>query len=248
MAFRCTALRTDWTQTGQGPRFDVFVGDRLPQPAKPRQIERRHMNAPRVTHAARQAQRPLRRAGWGLVDQIFSSLSNLGLTLIAARMGGASELGVVAISFTAYVVALGLQRALISDPLVVATAALSPSETRTRTREVLPSVLAGEALVAITIGAVGVALPGVGGRALLIIAVWIMPTLFQDFCRAVLFRDRRGRAAAATDCVWVIVMAIATPIAWWWATDWAAIGAWGLGGTRRSDTWVRCTRFSADAA
>src|SRR2546421_621507 len=68
------------------------------------------------------------RWGWGFIDQGFSSVSNLGLTLLAARLLGPRGLGIVAIGFALYLVALGFQQTLISQPLVISTSTFAPSE------------------------------------------------------------------------------------------------------------------------
>ena len=67
--------------------------------------------------------------GWGLIDQAASSATKLLLMIIAARILGAQALGVLVIGFTAYLVLLGIQRALVSAPLVISTAA-APAEER----------------------------------------------------------------------------------------------------------------------
>jgi hypothetical protein len=59
---------------------------------------------------------------WGLFDQGFSSATNLGLAVLAGRLTGPGGLGVVYLGFTAYLAAISLQRALVTDPLVVYSA------------------------------------------------------------------------------------------------------------------------------
>src|SRR5439155_25767092 len=68
------------------------------------------------------------RWAWGFIDQGFSSVSNFGLTLLAARLLGPGGLGVVAIGFALYLVALSFQRSLISQPLVISSSTLPSPE------------------------------------------------------------------------------------------------------------------------
>ena len=65
----------------------------------------------------------------------------------------------------------------------------------------------------------------------LIFTPWLVPALIQQTWRSILFRDRRASAAAANDGIWFLAMALAVPFAWWVGTDWALVGAWGLGAT-----------------
>ena len=78
----------------------------------------------------------------------------------------------------------------------------------------------------------GLVIPGNIGRSFLIIAPWLLPALIQDFWRAVLFQERRAKAAVANDATWALFMGLTVPLAWFFATDWAIIGCWGV--ARRS--------------
>ena len=167
---------------------------------------------------------------WGFVSQGFSSATNLGLTVIAARVLGPGGLGTVAIAFASYLTILGFQRALVTDPLVAQYASL-PADVRARsTRKALTVALLGAAAAAGLLGLVGVAAHGSIGRALVILAPWLPALVIQDFWRAVLFRDRRARSAATNDACWLFAMAVTAPLAWWLGSDWAVVGCWGFGG------------------
>jgi O-antigen/teichoic acid export membrane protein len=167
--------------------------------------------------------------GWGFVSQGFSSATNLGLTLIAARILGPGGLGTVAIAFTSYLTVLGFQRALVTDPLVAQYASLSSDVRARSTRRALTVALLGAAVAAGLVGLVGVAVDGSIGRALVILAPWLPALVIQDFWRAVLFRDSRARSAATNDACWLFAMALTAPLAWWLGSDWAVVGCWGFG-------------------
>ena len=127
---------------------------------------------------------------WGFVSQGFSSATNLGLTVIAARVLGPGGLGTVAIAFASYLTILGFQRALVTDPLVAQYASL-PADVRARsTRKALTVALLGAAAAAGLLGLIGVAAHGSIGRALVILAPWLPALVIQDFWRAVLFRGQ----------------------------------------------------------
>lgn len=167
--------------------------------------------------------------GWGFGDQATSSATNLLLTIAAARVLGVHSLGLVVIGFAVYLAALGFQRALISQPLVVSTAALPQEKREAGSRcAVVASLLLG-AIVALLMVVVGMAIGGSVGRGLLIFSPWIPFALLQDFWRSVLFRDSLGRSAAANDGLWLVVMLVALIPAWMLGADWAIVAAWGLG-------------------
>jgi O-antigen/teichoic acid export membrane protein len=167
---------------------------------------------------------------WGFVSQGFSSATNLGLSLLAARVLGPGGLGLAAIGFGSYLTILGFQRALITDPLVTQSAVL-PSEVRARaTREALTVALLGAFGAAGVLALVGVSVRGDIGRALLIVAPWLPALVIQDFWRSVLFRDGRARAAATNDACWLLAMAVTAPLAWSLDSTWLVIGCWGFGG------------------
>lgn len=165
----------------------------------------------------------------GFVDQTFSSATNFGLSVIAGRLLGPSGLGLVFMAFTLYVVALGLQRRLLTEPLLAGTAGASPETLRATTMLTLTvSILFA---LSATIGALvaGLILPGFVGRASLLIAPWFIPTLLQDVVRNVMFRDKRPMAATVNDAVWFVVMASTVVLAWNLETPEATMLCWGLG-------------------
>jgi O-antigen/teichoic acid export membrane protein len=88
--------------------------------------------------------------------------------------------------------------------------------------------------VAVIMAAVGLFVGVSTERALLIFAPWVPFALVQDLCRSVLFRDSLGRIAARNDIIWLTVTAIVTIGAWQLGTDWAVVGAWGIGAAAAS--------------
>jgi O-antigen/teichoic acid export membrane protein len=167
---------------------------------------------------------------WALVDQGCSSLASFVLTLVAARMLGPSGVGVVYVGFTVYLLALGLQRALIGDPLVVVSATLGQQQRSQTTRAATTATLAlGVGISGLAVAA-GLLLPSDVGRGLALFAPWIAPALLHDLFRTALFRDERGAHGAQNAVAWLVVMAAALVGAWRLPTGWTVVGAWGLGG------------------
>ena len=166
---------------------------------------------------------------WGFVSQGLSSATNLGLSLLGARVLGPGGLGSVAIGFASYLTILGFQRALVTEPLVAMSAGSSAEVRAQSARRTLTVALMGSAAAAVVLALAGIAVGGDIGRALVVVAPWIPCLVIQDFWRAVLFRDGRARAAAANDACWLFAMAVAAPLAWSLDSLWAVIACWGFG-------------------
>ena len=170
-----------------------------------------------------------RKVAWGFGDQFFSSLTNFGLTIIAGRSLGPEALGVISIGFSAYVIALVFQRALVSEPHTVLSASLPVGERRPITRRTITMSITAGAVTAALLVVLGLLLHGVVGSGFLLFAPWIPVAMLQDLWRFVLFRDGRNPGAVLNDFSWVVGMLVAMPIALAIHTDWAVVGAWGFG-------------------
>ncbi len=166
---------------------------------------------------------------WGFVDQVFSSVTNFGLFLVAGRLLGPAGLGIVFVGFSSYLVALGFQRALVTDPLIATSAARDDASRIRMTRCGLTTSILGASAAGVVVAAFGLAVPGPVGRGLLLFALWLVPALIQDFWRAVLFRDGRPVAAAVNDGVWLLAMVACVPLAWIGGSVWPIVGCWGAG-------------------
>ncbi len=182
-----------------------------------------------VDAAANQNPKAGRKVGWGFADQVFSSATNFGLTIIAGRWLGASALGVVSLGFSAYVLSVIFQRALITEPHTVVTSTL-PLEERKRLsrRAVTLSLTTGVAIGGVLV-ITGLILGGPVGRGFLIFGPWMPFVLLQDVWRYILFRDNQNARAVTNDATWVVGMLVSMPLAFAIHTDWAVVGSWGLG-------------------
>jgi O-antigen/teichoic acid export membrane protein len=190
-----------------------FSADAAPQPTPPRSQERLK-----------------RKFAWGILDQVVSSATNFGLSLVAGRLLGASGLGVIAIGFSAYLIVLGFHRALVSEPLIVVSVTDAEAERRATRSSI--SATAGLGLAsAVIVALVGLWIGGPIGRGLLIFAPWVLPALLQDLWRMLLFRGEKGGAATANDAIWLITMAALLTTSHGFRADWTIVACWGLGAT-----------------
>src|SRR5215468_8813843 len=65
-----------------------------------------------VTHA-------FRRLGWGVADQVVSSLTNFAVSIYVVHVLGAVQFGAFSLAYVTYGFALNASRGLATDPLLV---------------------------------------------------------------------------------------------------------------------------------
>lgn len=184
--------------------------------------------------------------GWGFVSQGASSATSFGLSLLAGWLLGPSGLGLVFLGFSCYLAAVGLQRSVITQPLVATSSALDKEQADADTRAALTSVLIWSLAATLILAAVGLVLRTGVGHGLLLFVPWLIPALLQDYWRTILFRDHRAKAGAFTDLSWLITMAISAPVAWALKTDWAIVGCWGVGSLAGVVIGFRQSRYRPD--
>jgi O-antigen/teichoic acid export membrane protein len=168
---------------------------------------------------------------WGFVSQGASSATNFLLSIAAARLLGPSGLGVVFIGFAFYLGALALQRALVTEVLVVLDSSRTDrSVVGGSNDKALTSVLTlavGFSAVAVALGLI---LPGEAGRGVMLFVPVLIPALIQDFWRWTLFKDQRGRTAALIDAAGFGVMILGILlISTRWPSPQTVVLSWGLG-------------------
>ena len=172
------------------------------------------------------------RAGWSLIDQALSSLSNAALSLLVARASGVEGYGAFAVAFTVFTFVQGLNRGLVNNPYIMRFAGISDDDATREARRGTGLALlfgAGSAAVVVVIALV----VGQGtAPSLATMAVLLPGLLVQDVWRSIFIARQRPRSAAANDALWtvlqfgvlavLIVMGIRSPA--------ALIGAWGFTG------------------
>ncbi len=174
-----------------------------------------------------------RRLALAFLDQSFSSGSNFLTGVMVARLSGPAEFGNYMLALMAWLIAVGVHRALVSEPVIVATAHVD-DQRALLARGVSAELLLGAlisgvvALGALACIAAGLSI-GVPGLAL---SPWFIPLLVQDYWRAMAFQQRRPGLALANDVLFVAVQiaAIVLFLALGWRSPVWMITAWGLGG------------------
>jgi O-antigen/teichoic acid export membrane protein len=172
--------------------------------------------------------------GWGFLDQGIASATTLALTVVGGRAVGAGGLGVVVIGWTAYLLVLLLQRALVTRPLVALSMAAEPGAQRRTDGQGLTATLGLGCAATLAFVLLGFGLPGAVGRGLLLFAPWVAVALIQEYWRTLLFREGRGGAAVVTEAAWLAVLCGLALPASALGTEAAVAAAWGLGAAAAS--------------
>ena len=147
-----------------------------------------------------------RRFGWGLADQMVSSLSNAALSFYVARELGAVQFGAFSLAYVTYSFALNASRGLATDPLVVRySGADLPVWRQAVARSTGTSTVAG-LMTGVCALIAGAALGGTPGLAFVALGVTLPGLLLQDSWRYSFFALGRGGQAFINDTIWTIAL------------------------------------------
>ena len=165
------------------------------------------------------------------VDQAIAGGSNVLIAVIAARLLSAASFGLFGIVFLLYMVAQGVSRALVNDPLLV-----HPEEAEDRKGEVIgTSCLLGAAL-GVGVAAIGAAVTLVDttlGDAIIVLGLFLPLLAIQDLGRYLGFATERPSSALVLDGTWLLLLVVAviplfvtgTHSLPWLIAAWGASGA-----------------------
>jgi O-antigen/teichoic acid export membrane protein len=164
-----------------------------------------------------------------MLDQAMSSLSNVVVTIMVARLLNPTEFGAFSVALVGYQLAVGAIRSLVGEPWLSSHSTDDPSEKRRAMSDLVPAALVLS--VACSLVIVGLAVVNGGAaRPVLIALALVFPYLgVQDALRFVAVVDR-PEVAVASDGSWLVVgaglVALAPNGA---APEWFVV-AWGVGG------------------
>lgn len=173
-----------------------------------------------------------RRVALTFADQAVSSGANFVTGVVIARLSGAADFGGYALVLTAWLLVAGVHRALIAEPVTVASRATADA------RAIVASGAAAEILLGAAVSTL-LALAGLAalvtgsrlGPLMLALAPWFVFLLVQDYWRAMAFRVRRPELALVNDVIFAAVQftAIAIFVGLGWRSPGFVITAWGMG-------------------
>ena len=179
--------------------------------------------------------------GWGLADQVMSSLSNFAVSIYVVHELGAVQFGAFSLAYVTYGFALNASRGLATDPLMVRFSGTDVPTWRRAVSECTGTA----ALVGLVLGAcvLGVAslLSATIAAAFLALGLTLPGLMLQDSWRFSFFALGRGSQAFINDTVWVATLipallmmrAIGHADVFWFVLAWgitgniaAAVGPW----------------------
>lgn len=170
---------------------------------------------------------------WGLADQAVSSVTNLALVVIMARLLDPEDFGAFSLAYATYALGLNVSRAVSTEPLLVRYSGATETRWRSATGSATGSVLAVGCAALIGCVGLGLAIGGPVGGSLLGLGLAFPGLLLQDSWRFAFFAVRRGASAFANDLTWaailVVILLLWRPAS---GTDpfWPVL-AWGGAGT-----------------
>ena len=146
------------------------------------------------------------RAAWTMADQALSSLTNAALSIVVARSVTTSAFGAFSVALVTFSFVIGVNRAVVSDPLVIRFTAAPAGRLAVAVREASGAALSLGVGAGLLCGLAGFLLPNREvGSALVALAVTLPGLLVQDTWRFGFFAAGRPRAAAVNDLVWAVV-------------------------------------------
>ncbi len=141
------------------------------------------------------------------VDQAVAGGSNVLIAVIAARLLDPASFGLFGIVFLLYMVAQGVSRALVNDPLLV-----HPEEAEDRKGEVIgASCLLGLG-IGVAVALIGLAVTAVDttlGEAIAVLGLCLPLLALQDLGRYLGFAIQRPSSALVLDVTWLLLLVVA---------------------------------------
>jgi len=147
-----------------------------------------------------------RRFGWGLADQMMSSLSNAALSFYVARELGAAQFGAFSIAYVTYSFALNASRGLATDPLVVRYSSVELRKWRRAVASSTGTAVVVGVLTGVLALVAAIVLRGSLGLAFLGLGFTLPGLLLQDSWRYAFFALGRGSQAFLNDTIWTVSM------------------------------------------
>lgn len=145
------------------------------------------------------------RAGWTLADQLVSSATNAVLSVLVARSVDVHEFGSFSLAFIVFAFAVGLVRALVTDPLTIRYSHGDPEALRAASGKAAGASLVLGVLLGLGCALASVPASGLTAATFLTLAVVLPGLLVQDAWRRAFFAAGRPAAAFVNDTVWAVL-------------------------------------------
>lgn len=204
------------------------------------------------------AKKIVRRTGWGLGDQAFSSLTNLALGLMIARSVTAQDFGAFSLAHATYTLCLGFSRAANTEPLIVRFSHSPLPVWRSATASSTSTAILFGVIAGLCCVLFGLATTGSLAEAILALGITLPGLLLQDTFRFAFFARGDGRSAFFNDLAWALIMFPSilllvdtghTSVGWLtlgWGASGAAAGLIGILQTKVRPRWSLTRQWLRD--
>jgi O-antigen/teichoic acid export membrane protein len=143
-----------------------------------------------------------RRMGWGLADQMVSSLTNFAVSIYVVRSLGAVQFGAFSLTYVTYGFALNASRGLSTDPLMVRFSGSSLTAWRRAVAMCTGTALTVGMIIGACILAAGALVGGKAGAGFVALGLTLPGLMLQDSWRYSFFAIGRGSQAFINDAIW----------------------------------------------
>jgi O-antigen/teichoic acid export membrane protein len=148
----------------------------------------------------------VRRLGWGVADQVVSSLTNFAISIYVVHTLGAVQFGAFSLAYVTYGFALNASRGLATDPLMVRFSGVDlPTWRRAVARTTGTATNVGLIIGACVLIAAAV-MSGAARASFLALGLTLPALLLQDSWRYSFFALGRGSQAFLNDCIWAVTL------------------------------------------
>jgi O-antigen/teichoic acid export membrane protein len=147
-----------------------------------------------------------RRLGWGIADQVISSLTNFAVSIYVVRTLGAVQFGVFSLVYVTYAFALNASRGLATDPLLVRFSVTNQAIWRTAVAKCTGTAAVVGLIVGSCVLAAATVIGGKTGSGFLALGLTLPGLMLQDSWRYSFFALGRGSQAFLNDVVWGLTL------------------------------------------
>lgn len=159
----------------------------------------------RASRRRRHFLRLIGRAGWNLVDQALSALTNMVLAVLVVKSAGTQAFDAFAVAFLLFSTMIGIERSLVGRVLGVRHAQEIGQVRRDTVSRAMGVVVAITLPAGVVMFGAGLILGGRVGSALAATAVVLPFLVLQDACRLAFIAWAQPHLAALNDALWAVV-------------------------------------------
>ena len=146
------------------------------------------------------------RLGWGVADQVVSSLTNFAISIYVVRTLGAVQFGAFSLAYVTYGFALGASRGLATDPLMVRFSGVDVPTWRRAVAQCAGTATNTGLMIGACVLAAAAVVSGAARASFLALGLTLPALLLQDSWRYSFFALGRGSQAFLNDSIWAVLL------------------------------------------